>query len=128
MKNEIDRHCYIILNKNMVSDGIKYEIGRIYKIPEENGTCYPRIFYGIDALDANPNFNGFDQNQKLFEIKILNFVSKRPINFKIIRECNYKEVSKREVYSFARDIHFNEFILAVKLNDEKNLDKEYLKE
>ena len=59
----------------------------------------------------------------MFEIKILNFVSKRPINFKVIRECNYKEVSKREIYSFARDIHFNEFILAVKLNDEKILNK-----
>lgn len=77
----------------------------------------------MDSLDANPNFNGFNQNQKLFEIKILNFVSKRPINFKVIRECNYKEVSKREIYSFARDIHFNEFILAVKLNDEKILNK-----
>lgn len=98
MKNEIDRHCYIILNNDMVSDGIKYEIGRIYKIPEENGTCYPRIFYGIDALDASPSFNGFDQDQKLFEIKILNFISKKPVNFKIIRECNYKEVSKREIY------------------------------
>lgn len=123
MKNEIDRHCYIILNNDMVSDGIKYEIGRIYKIPEENEKFFPKIFYGMDSLDANPNFNGFDQNQKLFEIKILNFVSKRPINFKVIRECNYKEVSKREIYSFARDIHFNEFILAVKLNDEKILNK-----
>lgn len=123
MKSEVDRHCYVILNNDMVSDGIKYEIGKIYKIPEENGTCYPRIFYGIDELDASPCFNGFDQNQKLFEIKILNFVSKRPINFKVIRECNYKEVSKREIYSFARDIHFNELILAVKLNDEKILNK-----
>lgn len=123
MKNEIDRHCYIILNNDMVSGGIKYEIGKIYKIPKENGNYYPKIFYGMDELDANPNFNGFNQNQKLFEIKILNFVSKRPINFKVIRECNYKEVSKREIYSFARDIHFNEFILAVKLNDEKILNK-----
>lgn len=123
MKNEIDRHCYIILNNDMISDGIKYEIGRIYKNPEENEKFFPKIFYGMDSLDANPNFNGFNQNQKLFEIKILNFVSKRPISFKVIRECNYKEVSKREIYSFARDIHFNEFILAVKLNDEKILNK-----
>lgn len=123
MKNEIDRHCYIILNNDIVSDGIKYEIGRIYKIPEENGTCYPRIFYGIDALDASPSFNGFDQDQKLFEVKILNFISKKPVNFKIMMECNYKEISKREIYSFKRSIHFNEFILAVKLNDEKILDK-----
>lgn len=46
MKNEIDRHCYIILNNNMVGGGIKYEIGRVYKIPEENGNYYPKIFYG----------------------------------------------------------------------------------
>lgn len=105
----------------MVSDGVKYEIGKTYKI--QDGKFFPKIFYGMDSLDANPNFNGFNQNQKLFEIKILNFVSKRPINFKVIRECNYKEVSKREIYSFARDIHFNEFILAVKLNDEKILNK-----
>ena len=123
MNNEIDRHCYIILNNDMVSDGIKYEIGKIYKIPEENGTCYPRIFYGINELDASPRFNDFDQDQKLFEVKILNFISKKPVNFKIMRECNYKEVSKREIYSFKRSIHFNEFILAVKLNDEKILDK-----
>ena len=123
MKNEIDRHCYIILNNDMVSGGIKYEIGKIYKIPKENGNYYPKIFYGMDALDLNTNFNCFDQDQKLFEVKILKFVSKRPINFKVIRECNYKEVSKREIYSFARDIHFNEFILAVKLNDEKILNK-----
>lgn len=123
MKNEIDRHCYIILNNDMVSDGIKYEIGRIYKIPEENGTCYPKIFYGMDALDLNPIFNGFDQDQKLFEVKILNFVLKKPLNFKIIRECNYKEVSKRKTDVFKRDVHFNELIAAVKLNDEKILDK-----
>lgn len=123
MKNEIDRHCYIILNNDMVSGGIKYEIGKIYKIPKENGTCYPRIFYGINELDASPGFNGFNQDQKLFEVKILNFISKKPVNFKIMRECNYKEVSKREIYSFKRSIHFNEFILAVKLNDEKILDK-----
>lgn len=123
MKNEIDRHCYIILNNDMVSDGIKYEIGRIYKIQEENGNYYPKIFYGMDALDANPNFNGFDQDQKLFEVKILNFVSRKPVNFKIMRECNYKEASKREIYSFKRSIHFNEFLSAVKLNDEKILNK-----
>lgn len=123
MKNEIDRHCYIILNNDMVSDGIKYEIGRIYKIQEENGNYYPKIFYGMDALDANPNFNGFDQDQKLFEVKILNFVSRKPVNFKIMRECNYKEASKREIYSFKRSIHFNEFLSTVKLNDEKILDR-----
>lgn len=123
MNNEIDRHCYIISNNDMVSDGIKYEIGKIYKIPEENGTYYPRIFYGIDALDASPRFNDFDQDQKLFEVKILNFISKKLVNFKIMRECNYKEVSKREIYSFKRSIHFNEFLSAVKLNDEKILDR-----
>lgn len=123
MNNEIDKHCYIILNNDMVSGGIKYEIGRIYKIPEENGNYYPKIFYGMDALDANPNFNGFDQDQKLFEVKILNFVSRKPVNFKIMRECNYKEASKREIYSFKRSIHFNEFLSAVKLNDEKILDR-----
>lgn len=123
MKNEIDRHCYIILNNDMVSGGIKYEIGKIYKIPKENGNYYPKIFYGMDALDANPNFNGFDQDQKLFEVKILNFVSRKPVNFKIMRECNYKEASKREIYSFKRSIHFNEFLSAVKLNDEKILDR-----
>lgn len=123
MNNEIDRHCYIILNNDMVDDGIKYEIGKIYKIPEENETCYPKIFYGMDALDLNPIFNGFDQDQKLFEVKILNFVLKKPLNFKIIRECNYKEVSKRKTDVFKRDVHFNELIAAVKLNDEKILDK-----
>lgn len=123
MKNEIDRHCYIILNKNMVSDGIKYEIGRIYKIPEENGTCYPRIFYGIDALDMTLNFSEFDQDKKLFEIKILNFVSRKPVDFKIMMECNYKEISKRKATVFISKIHFNEFVLAVKLNDKEILNK-----
>lgn len=123
MDNEIDRHCYIILNKNMVSDGIKYEIGRIYKIPEGNEKCFLRIFFGIDALNESITFNNFNQDRKLFEVKILNFVSKRPVNFKIIRECNYKEVSKREPTLFRHNINFNEVILAVKLNDEKILDK-----
>lgn len=36
MKNEIDRHCYIILNNDMVSDGIKYEIGKIIKFKMES--------------------------------------------------------------------------------------------
>lgn len=123
MKNEIDRHCYIILNNDMVSDGIKYEIGKIYKIPEENEKCFLRIFFGIDELNESITFNNFNQDRKLFEIKILNFVSKRPVNFKIIRECNYKEVSKREPTLFRHNIDFNEVILAVKLNDEKILDK-----
>lgn len=108
MKNEIDRHCYIILNNHMVECGIKYEIGRIYKI--QDGKFFPKIFYGIDALDMTLNFSEFDQDKKLFEIKILNFVSRKPVDFKIMMECNYKEISKREIYSFARDIHFNEFI------------------
>jgi hypothetical protein len=123
MKDEIDRHCYIILNNDMVSDGIKYEIGKIYKIPEENEKCFLRIFFGIDELNESITFNNFNQDRKLFEIKILNFVSKRPVNFKIIRECNYKEVSKREPTLFRHNIDFNEVILAVKLNDEKILDK-----
>lgn len=121
MKNEIDRHCYIILNNDMVSDGIKYEIGRIYKI--QDGKFFPKIFYGIDALDMTLNFSEFDQDKKLFEIKILNFVSRKPVDFKIMRECNYKEISKRKVTVFISKIHFNEFVLAVKLNDKKILDK-----
>lgn len=121
MKNEIDRHCYIILNNDMVSDGIKYEIGKTYKI--QDGKFFPKIFYGIDALDMTLNFSEFDQDKKLFEIKILNFVSRKPVDFKIMMECNYKEASKREIYSFKRSIHFNEFLSAVKLNDEKILDR-----
>ena len=61
MDNEIDRHCYIILNKNMVSGGIKYEIGKTYKI--QDGKFFPKIFYGIDALDMTLNFSEFDQDK-----------------------------------------------------------------
>ena len=121
MDNEIDRHCYIILNKNMVSDGIKYEIGKTYKI--QDGKFFPKIFYGIDALDMTLNFSEFDQDKKLFEIKILNFVSRKPVDFKIMRECNYKEISKRKATVFISKIHFNEFVLAVKLNDKEILNK-----
>ena len=121
MKNEIDRHCYIILNNDMVSDGIKYEIGRIYKI--QDGKFFPKIFYGIDALDMTLNFSEFDQDKKLFEIKILNFVSRKPVDFKIMMECNYKEISKRKATVFISKIHFNEFVLAVKLNDKEILNK-----
>lgn len=123
MKNEIDRHCYIILNNDMVSDGIKYEIGKIYKIPEKIKIRFPKIFNGIDTLDGYTNFNEFDQDKKLFEVKILNFISKRPASFKIMRECNYKEVSKKETTIFIRKIHFNEFVAAVKLNDKEILNK-----
>lgn len=121
MDNEIDRHCYIILNKNMVSDGIKYEIGKTYKI--QDGKFFPKIFYGIDALDMTLNFSEFDQDKKLFEIKILNFVSRKPVDFKIMMECNYKEISKRKTTVFISKIHFNEFVLAVKLNDKEILNK-----
>lgn len=121
MDNEIDRHCYIILNKNMVSDGIKYEIGKTYKI--QDGKFFPKIFYGIDALDITLNFSEFDQDKKLFEIKILNFVSRKPVDFKIMMECNYKEISKRKATVFISKIHFNEFVLAVKLNDKEILNK-----
>lgn len=121
MKNEIDRHCYIILNNDMVSDGIKYEIGKTYKI--QDGKFFPKIFYGIDALDMTLNFSEFDQDKKLFEIKILNFVSRKPVDFKIMMECNYKEISKRKTTVFISKIHFNEFVLAVKLNDKEILNK-----
>ena len=121
MKNEIDRHCYIILNNDMVSDGIKYEIGKTYKI--QDGKFFPKIFYGIDALDMTLNFSEFDQDKKLFEIKILNFVSRKPVDFKIMMECNYKEISKRKATVFISKIHFNEFVLAVKLNDKEILNK-----
>jgi len=121
MKNEIDRHCYIILNNDMVSDGIKYEIGKTYKI--QDGKFFPKIFYGIDALDMTLNFSEFDQDKKLFEIKILNFVSRKPVDFKIMRECNYKEILKRKATVFISKIHFNEFVLAVKLNDKEILNK-----
>lgn len=123
MKNEIDTHDYIILNNNMVRCGVKYEVGKIYKIPEENKIGIPTIFYGMNTLNESITFNDFNQDRKLFEVKILNFVSKRPVNFKIIKECNYKEVSKREPTLFRHNIDFNEVILAVKLNDEKILDK-----
>ena len=121
MKNEIDRHCYIILNNDMVSGGIKYEIGKIYKI--QDGKFFPKIFYGIDALDMTLNFSEFDQDKKLFEIKTLNFVSRKPVDFKIMMECNYKEISKRKATLFISKIHFNEFVLAVKLNDKEILNK-----
>lgn len=121
MNNEIDRHCYIILNNDMVSDGIKYEIGKTYKI--QDGKFFPKIFYGIDALDMTLNFSEFDQDKKLFEIKILNFVSRKPVDFKIMMECNYKEISKRKATVFISKIHFNEFVLAVKLNDKEILNK-----
>lgn len=121
MKNEIDRHCYIILNNDMVSDGIKYEIGKTYKI--QDGKFFPKIFYGIDALDMTLNFSEFDQDKKLFEIKILNFVSRKPVDFKIMMECNYKEISKRKATVFISKIHFNDFVLAVKLNDKEILNK-----
>ena len=121
MDNEIDRHCYIILNNDMVSDGIKYEIGKTYKI--QDGKFFPKIFYGIDALDMTLNFSEFDQDKKLFEIKILNFVSRKPVDFKIMMECNYKEISKRKTTVFISKIHFNEFVLAVKLNDKEILNK-----
>ena len=121
MNNEIDRHYYIILNKNMGSGGIKYEIGKTYKI--QDGKFFPKIFYGIDALDMTLNFSEFDQDKKLFEIKILNFVSRKPVDFKIMRECNYKEISKRKTTVFISKIHFNEFVLAVKLNDKEILNK-----
>lgn len=121
MNNEIDRHCYIILNNDMVSDGIKYEIGKTYKI--QDGKFFPKIFYRIDALDMTLNFSEFDQDKKLFEIKILNFVSRKPVDFKIMMECNYKEISKRKATVFISKIHFNEFVLAVKLNDKEILNK-----
>lgn len=69
------------------------------------------------------NFSEFDQDKKLFEIKILNFVSRKPVDFKIMRECNYKEISKRKTTVFISKIHFNEFVLAVKLNDKEILNK-----
>jgi hypothetical protein len=105
----------------MVSDGIKYEIGKTYKI--QDGKFFPKIFYGIDALDMTLNFSEFDQDKKLFEIKILNFVSRKPVDFKIMRECNYKEILKRKATVFISKIHFNEFVLAVKLNDKEILNK-----
>ena len=123
MKNEIDTHVYIILNKNMVSGGIKYEIVKIYKITKENAKYFPKIFCGIDSLDGDPSFNNFDQDKKLFEVKIFNFVSMKPTSFKIMKECNYKEVSKRKTTTFLRKIHFNEFVAAVKLNDKEILNK-----
>lgn len=123
MKDEIDTHLYIVLKNDMVSGGIKYEIGKIYKITKENTKYFPKIFCGIDSLDGDPSFNNFDQDKKLFEVKIFNFVSRKPTSFKIMTECNYKEVSKRKTTTFLRKIHFNEFVLAVKLNDKEILNK-----
>lgn len=122
MKNEIDRHDYTILNNNMTRGMIKYEIGKIYEIPEGRKENFPKIFYRMNSLNENQNLNNFDQDQKLFEIKILNFISGRPVNFKILRECDYKEVSKRKPTLFNSIINFNEIISAIKLNDEKILD------
>ena len=123
MKDEIDTHVYIVLKNDMVSGGIKYEIGKIYKITKENAKYFPKIFCEIDSLDGDPSFNNFDQDKKLFEVKIFNFVSRKPTSFKIMKECNYKKVSKRKTTTFLRKIHFNEFVAAVKLNDKEILNK-----
>lgn len=123
MKDEIDTHIYIVLKNDMVSGGIKYEIGKIYKITKENAKYFPKIFCEIDSLDGDPSFNNFDQDKKLFEVKIFNFVSRKPTSFKIMKECNYKKVSKRKTTTFLRKIHFNEFVAAVKLNDKEILNK-----
>ena len=122
MKNEIDRHCYIILNNNMVYNGIKYEIGKAYFILSiHNRKFFPKIIDDYERLDSNVRKYFFHQNRKFIEVKIKKDSSNEKFIIKLVKECNYINLSHLRLHS--SDVCLNETILAAKLNDKKALDK-----
>lgn len=126
MNNEIDRHCYIMLNNDMVYNGIKYEIGKTYLIPSENEDVhnkkfFPKVVNDFARLNSNVRKYFFHQNRKFIEIKIEKDSSNKNFIIKLVKECDYKKLSRLRLNS--DNVCLNETILAAKLNDKKALDK-----
>lgn len=126
VENETTTKQYIIIDENMVYNGIKYEIGKTYLIPSgnedvHNKKFFPEIVNDFERLNLNVRKYFFHQNRKLIEIKIKKDSSNEKFIIKLIKECNYKKLSHLILSS--SDVCLNETILAAKLNDKKALDK-----
>lgn len=126
VENEITTKKYIIIDENMVYNGIKYEIGKTYLIPSENEDVhnkkfFPKVVNDFERLNINVRKYFFHQNRKLIEIKIKKDSSNEKFIIKLVKECNYKKLSHLRFNSSY--VCLNETIFAAKLNDKKALDK-----
>lgn len=127
MEEKFNANKYIILDENLIYNGIKYEIGNTYHIPHkdqetQNKHFLPKIINDFEMLNRNVTDYLFHQNKKLIEIKIKKNLSNADLTIKLTKECNYAELHKLRL-SLSGDVCLNETILAAKLNDKKSLDK-----
>ena len=82
---------YIYINKNMILDGVKYEIGKRY---------HSEIEFKNSIYDFNSDLLANMKDYKIIKIKIFDDEIFTTKNFKIIEEINYKQFknSKRLEY------------------------------
>ena len=73
---------YIYINKNMILDGVKYEIGKRY---------HSEIEFKNNIYNFNSDLLANMKNYKIIKIKIFDDEIFTTKNFKIIKEINYKQ-------------------------------------
>lgn len=79
---------YIYINKNMILDGVKYEIGKRY---------HNEIEFKNNIYDFNSDLLANMKDYKIIKIKIFDDEIFTTKNFKIIKEINYDEISKMDM-------------------------------
>ena len=68
IENEIITKKYIIIDENMVYNGIKYEIGKTYRILSiHNRKFFPKIIDDYERLDSNVRKHFFTKIENLLK-------------------------------------------------------------
>lgn len=102
---------YIYINKNMILDGVKYEIGKRY---------HSEIEFKNNIYDFNSDLLANMKDYKIIKIKIFDDEIFTTKNFKIIKEINYKQFSNSSKTKFQ--------LISIIKNKEEKVIKKFIKE
>ena len=102
---------YIYINKNMILDGVKYEIGKRY---------HSEIEFKNNIYDFNSDLLVNIKDYKIIKIKIFDDEIFTTKNFKIIKEINYKQFLNSSKTKFQ--------LISIIKNKEEKVIKKFIKE
>ena len=102
---------YIYINKNMILDGVKYEVGKRY---------HSEIEFKNNIYDFNSDLLANMKDYKIIKIKIFDDEIFTTKNFKIIKEINYKQFLNSSKTKFQ--------LISIIKNKEEKVIKKIIKE
>lgn len=101
---------YIYINENMILDGVKYEIGKIY----HNEIEFKNSIFDF-TFDSLANMKDY----KIIKIKVFDDEIFTTKNFKILKEMNYKQFLNSNKFAYQ--------LISIVKNKEEKVIKKYIK-